>query len=504
MNGLFRPQPAAGARAWEERQSAAMRRGLLLALLLTLLPLLLAGCGSWIPETVPFGAVTAPDHNRSLNGLGAHRKLWEAAGAKCLTPQRLSPKLESMDVIVLVGQTFQPPGRAARDWLEQWLAAQPGRSVIYFGRDFNADVYFRQRTLEQLPQAQRERGEELLALREVREWTERLRQLDESSYCGWFYMQLNHRPAQYTTFSGPWAARLDPGKGYWPLRIALQPPDQGPWPPPSGLAKGKAVDTFTALDDMNEDPQALLRRSVWSPDEWNSLEQWEAAMARVPQSKVLLSGDDGQALAFRLTSDRFPDSQILIVGNGAPLLNGSLVDSLHQQIGVQLVEACLPAQRVALLAYDEQGLGISTAPEREARAAGLEMLTVWPLSGMTMPAALLGIIVCAALLPILGRPQPLRQRSVSDFGLHVEALGHMLYETRDQEFAQAAIAEYFRKVRGEAPPSWLQTPQTAEASDETGRDAAAKAATTASSATPPPAQSESQSPSPSRRDPTRR
>ncbi|MEZ6081329.1 MAG: hypothetical protein R3C56_38350 [Pirellulaceae bacterium] len=67
-----------------------------------------------------------------------------------------------------------------------------------------------------------------------------------------------------------------------------------------------------------------------------------------------------------------------------------------------------------------------------------------------MPAALLGIIALAAWWPILGRPQTLASCSVSDFGLHVEAIGSLMMETRDSTYATQAIQEYFRKVRGEA------------------------------------------------------
>lgn len=443
-----------------------------------LLLLTSAGCSSWLPEMVPFGAVNAPDYNRSLNGLGMHRKMWESAGAKCLTPQKLSPKLNSMDVIVLVGQSHQPPGIAARRWLEQWLGEEEGRSVIYFGRDFNADVYYRTRTLDQLPPTAQMRGKQLLAVRQVRELNQRLRQLPESTFCGWFFLETEQQAVEYREFEGPWAANLDSTQGYWPVQIALLPPDDAAWRnrKPSWLGQAKSagasagktdaaptsVDSEDVVESMDEeDADTTVRRSQWEPEELATDAQWAAELNRSANSEILLSGhrDEGNPLplVFRLTSDRFPESQIIVAANGAPMLNGSLVDRLHQQVGQCIIESCLPASRVALLAYDSGGLLISDAPEADAKAAGLEMLTVWPLSAITMPAALLGVIVCAALLPILGRPQPLRNRSQSDFGLHIEAIGRMLYEARDSAHAQSVIQSYFRKVRGEAPPHWLDS-----------------------------------------------
>ncbi len=421
-----------------------------------------SGCSSWLPELVPFGSVTAPDVDRSLNGLGLHREMWEANGARCLTPQKLSPKLYDMDVIVLVGQSFEPPGKVAREWLEDWLASEAGRTVIYFGRDFNADIDYRRRTLSQLAPEKQQRGAELLALGETEELNLRLRQLPASTFCGWFYLDTERSPVNHTHFIGPWAQaepQLNDLQGRWPVRVVLQPPNDRRWQrkAPPWSKQPPAANALQPPGQAKVDVAWEQSRSQWNPAEINSKEEWEEAVRGAPESETLLAGERGQPLLFRLTSERLGDSQILIVANGAPLLNGSLVLPFQQRLGELLIDACLPARRVALLAFDESGLMISNVPEQDNRAAGLEMLTVWPLSGITMPAALLGIIVCASLLPILGRPQSLVRRSVSDFGLHIEAIGRMLYEARDARHAKQAISEYFRKVRGEPPPEWLDS-----------------------------------------------
>lgn len=373
-------------------------------------PLGLVGCSNWLPEMVPYGAVTSPDVNRSLNGLGLHRELWEAAGARVVTPQRLSPRLENVQVVVLVGQTFAPPDQTARQWLEEWLAADTGRTVIYFGRDFNADVEYRRQTLADLPSDKRQRGAELLAIREAQELLLRLQQLSEDAFEDWFDLDTHQLPLNYERFAGSWFAQapeLNELPGSWPVRTRLRPP-----------------------------PAA--------------------------EAELLLTGDDGLPLVYRLQNSNYAGSQILVVTNGAPLLNGSLMLPLQQRLGELLVEAALPAERVALIAYDSAGLSISDVAETDGRGAGLEMLTVWPLSGITMPAALLGIIVCAAWLPILGRPQKPRTRQVSDFGLHIDALGRMLHEARDLPHAQQAISDYYRQVRGESPPEWLGSVENSE------------------------------------------
>lgn len=436
------------------------------------------GCGGWSSDAHPYGAVTSPGANRSLNGLGLHRKLWESQGAKCSTPSQLSPKLEQTDVIVLVGQSYEPPGIEARRWLEQWLASGDQRTLLYFGRDFDADILYRQQTLDELPSERRQRGEELLALRQADELRLRWQQLPAVAFCDWFYIDALRATHDYQNFQSVWpytgqfadALADEALEGRWPVGVALHPPDSKLWMDRlsqqihqmPAVASSKTLpsdNNSNSPHDAQDSPQSL-RHSHWNPDEFGSKSQWLDALQDPLEAEILVAADDGQPLIFRLTSDasqtaRLGNGQIVIVANGFPVLNGSLVTPLGAQLGQLLIDTCGPAEQVALLAFDQSGLIISGTEESGLNGAGLEMLTVWPLSAITMPAALLGIIVCAALWPILGRPQPLAKRSVSDLGLHIEAIGRLMSETHDRQYAAAAIDEYFRRVRGETPPTWL-------------------------------------------------
>lgn len=429
--------------------------------LLCLLLMGMAGCARVLPELEPYGAVKGVDANRSENGLGVYRKMWETAGAKCLFPQKLSPKLDSFDVIVLVGNSYSPPGKKARAWLEDWLRQEDGRTIIYFGRDFNADLYYRERTVDGLPEEEISRAELALANVQVSEMNERLRQLPESTFCRWFFLDTSLERKDYSHFQGPWADDLSAKPGTWPVGVTLQEPDRSYQSrKPSWLTNKtkNALKPASQFVPAEKSGDAAVQRSRWFAGELDSDQAWDKEFEDLWKSEILLASDDGRPLVFRLSdSKRLRRSQILIVANGAPLLNASLVDPLHRTIGSKLIEQCLPAERVALLSYGEQGLLISSAAETDLRVVGLEVLTVWPLSAITMPAALLGIVICAALLPILGRAQPLPKRSVTDFGLHVEALGRMLLDSGDVDYAKGVIDEYFRKVRGESPPTWLES-----------------------------------------------
>lgn len=421
--------------------------------------LLVAGCRQIIPPSEQFGLVKGVNSFRSLNGLALFEKMLEAQGSKCLFPQKLSPKLETMDAIVLVGDTFSPPGKSARGWLEEWLGRSPDRTVIYFGRDFNADIFYRRETLSQLEPDKQALGRTRLAQKEALEFNAKLEKFSESTFCRWFYIETSGMSVDYVAFEGPWAAEIGNTTGVWPVSIRLLPPESKQRKQkPSWLAGTTANagngNQFKTSPDVLEGERSF-EISEWTPSELDTDAAWNDQFKDLPRSEILLQGEDGQPLAFRLTDrKRFPDSQVIILTNGAPMLNGSIVQPLHQGIAKQLVASCANAKRVAFLRYGESGITISKAPEKEP-LGGLEFLMVWPISAVTMPSALLCIIACAVLWPILGRPREAPSRSVSDFGLHIEALGKILHDSRDLAYAKEVVSQYFRRVRDETPPAWL-------------------------------------------------
>jgi hypothetical protein len=216
------------------------------------------------------------------------------------------------------------------------------------------------------------------------------------------------------------------------------------------------VATFYAGADGDEElGEKDVQRSIWKSDELEDSKAWDAEWDLAGDVKVLLSGAGGAPLVHRISHAKFRGSKILIVANGAPFLNGSLVKPLQQKVGELVIQECLPAKRVALIEYDENGLLLSNIASGSEADFGVQFLTVWPLSAITMHAAFFGIITFVVLLPILGRPQSLARRSVTDFGLHVEAMGRMMFESRDLLYGLKSIQDYFTKVRRETPPEWL-------------------------------------------------
>jgi hypothetical protein len=454
-----------------------------------LLPML-SGC-NYIPWPESFGEVEGTNATRSVNGMGVHRRMWESTGARVLTPQKLSPRLDSIDTIVLIGSSYQPPGSLARDWLEKWLGNKSGRTLVYFGRDFDARLLYREDTLNAVAEAQHARAQTQFASQRAQAYVLRNLQIPEDTFCRWFYLRTSARPIVHDKFTGPWSGELVGLDGNWPTGVLLEPPDPTlkkkipSWitgtkpalaPAPTFGVSGSDGDQ--ALGDKE------VQRSIWKTDELEDTKAWDAEWKLAGEAEVLLSGHNGTPLVHRIEHSKFRGSKILIVANGAPFLNGSLVKPLHRKLSELVIQECLPAKRVAMIAYDENGLLLSNVASGSDTDFGVTLLTVWPLSAITMHAAFFGIIAFAVLLPILGRPQTLKHRTVTDFGLHVEALGRMMFESRDLMYGLKSIQDYFTKVRRETPPDWITQMATQEAHHQATLAAAKQSSTKPTNETP--------------------
>ena len=435
-----------------------------LTCLIAFVCLSIAGCGAPTPSS-QYGDVHYPGKSASINGLGIFQKLCDQAGSRCFVTNRLSPRLDKADAIILIGNTFEPPAKEARDWLEDWLAAKAGRSVVYFGRDFDADVYYREQTLAGLPSELQHAAAVKLSESQASLDTLLTSEISSDVFCRWFHLSIHKPRVDTRSFTGPWAedlkqTSLNSRDATWPVRVVLEPVrrsqrrNKPKWLSPSTSSTVK-VPTFDV--EATDAEAAPVFRSIWSEYDINDDETWKAEWAKAPENvSVLLAGGDGTPLVMKLTSQRYRDSQILTLVNGAPLLNGSLVRPHFREVAHKLIAAIQPAKRIALLPFNAQGILVSDL-QNEDEIAGLSVLTVWPMNIVVAHLAFWGILICFALFPILGRPQGLRPHSVSDFGQHAEAVGRMLQQTGDSKFAAGIIAEYHRTVRGEVPPPWLKS-----------------------------------------------
>ena len=134
-NNVLGARPRGLAIALVRRPTTTARRIGCAAWIVPLL-LLVSGCTEGIESG--YGS-RAPAHRRSVNGTTVLSELFEEAGHRVSSWRWLSPRLdEEADVIVWFPDDFEPPSAEVCEWLNTWLEAVPGRTLIYVGRDYDA------------------------------------------------------------------------------------------------------------------------------------------------------------------------------------------------------------------------------------------------------------------------------------------------------------------------------------------------------------------------------
>jgi hypothetical protein len=368
------------------RSSLALRasislRSLCLALLLVSLAVC-CGCGQGFQRS--YGQRNAPDGSGSVNGTVVLARMFQGAGHNVVSSRRLSPRLsEQADCIVWFPDDFLPPSDETRQWLEEWLYEQPGRTLIYVGRDFDAAAWYWDKIDQDVPDEQRK---ELLARRasDKVDFLARRRTIPKSSDCQWFTVEEEHRPMKVTTLDGQaqWLEGIDPAK----LEIELN---------------GRML-----------------------PSQY---------------AEVLLHSEGHMLVSY----EEFDESQLIVVSNGSFLLNLPLVNHEHRKLAGKLIDTVGPSgQKVVFL---ESGSGGPTIHETEPLPdirTGMEIFNVWPTNWILMHLAVLGIIFCFSRAPIFGIPRSPKAQGTSDFGKHVEAVGELLERSGDEAFAAAKLQHY--------------------------------------------------------------
>lgn len=336
----------------------------------------------------------------SVNGTGVLCEMFRQAGHRVSRLRRLSPRLEQFDTIVWFPDDFDLPNEEQRDRLETWLLNRPDRTLIYVGRDYDAEAdYWRQVRPSVAPKQFAEIGQRQ-ARAQLRHDKRRMDMPQEE--CGvWFTARRDRPRVEATTatdWRGPWAKGLDPSKLSMRLDGRLDPP-------------------------KSSDPGA--------------------SDVELPTCQVLLAaGDD--VFAYRAEYA----GTLIVVANGSWLLNVPLVNHEHRKLADRLIAECR-GKNVAFLESDAGGPPVSDS-DRVKHPTGLEMFTTWPLGLILMHLMALGVLACVTAFPIFGRPRPLDPVERSDFGRHIAALGDLLERTRDRPSAVQRLQHYRQLIARES------------------------------------------------------
>jgi hypothetical protein len=349
-------------------------------------------------------------HASSVNGTVVLSSMFEEADFRVYSWRRLAPRLEAYQTIVWFPNDFGPPSDEQRVFLEDWLAEEANRTLVYVGRDYDASVDYWRMILPQTPVAEREEVMRRAAESLAEQMTRRLAMPKDDCF-EWFVVQRGAARRQITELSGDWAENLNGEEAAIRVTGQLTIPD---------------AEQLESYRDQLE----------------------ENVPTEVPRFRQLLVGD-GTTLVYQLTKPSWVNSKIIVVANGSFLLNLPLVNHQHRRLAGRLIRACGEPAKVAFLESGPGGPPISRRdmaqdPRNDARRRERVLLaTHW---------LILGLVYCLCVLPIFGRPKRGQQPMVADFGKHVQALGAMLQQGGDREYAREKIEQYHRLVKRETVP----------------------------------------------------
>jgi hypothetical protein len=379
-----------------------MNRNLVVVLLLTL-----GGCSARELDTT-YGRRRGDPGADSVNGTAVLASLFEEAGHRVTTWRRLSPKLGEAQNIIWFPDDFAPPTEKQRRYLEKWLTDKSGRTLVYVGRDYDASIAYWKKVqaiapTEQVPEVSRR-----LALARAMYNRQRAAIPDDES-SEWFVIRRDTTRPANVELQGAWSTGIDGSKTEIELTGRLETPSSA-------------------------DIDAWYNRS-------------DAIESR-PFFERLLTVGEGTA-AVRVTWEEAADSQLLLVANGSFLLNLPQVNQEHRKLARRLIRACGSPARTVFLETGAGGPAIYESEPGLDSPTGFEVFTVWPLGVILVHLTALGFLTCITLFPVFGRPRELPAQVSTDFGQHVEALGELMEDANDPDYAWSRLRAYQEQVRRE-------------------------------------------------------
>jgi hypothetical protein len=347
------------------------------------LSLLLAGCGEE-EIVVDYGHRAGTTGAESLNGTAVFGRMFESAGHQVESKRVLAPSLDEVQTIVWFPDSYRVPAEDARDWLDRWLWSEPGRTLIYVGRGYDAEPRYWQQVASQLPADVKPQATLRRTRAESRVRAER-GHLPDHDECDWFELINNDPVTEISSLEGPWAADVDVAKADLELTQQMIPTE---W--------------FEVLLESKD--QALVSREV------------------------------------RRVGNTW--RQRVFVANGSFLLNFGLVNHENRKLAGRLIESVGPPGRVVFLESGENGPRMLDGDSKPELPQTLALFAVWPINAVLLHFVVLGIIFGFASWPIFGNPKAEESAGASNFSDHAVALGKLLQRTQQHGYAARRVAEY--------------------------------------------------------------
>ncbi len=388
------------------------------------------GCNSLQTE---YGYSQDAKGRKSISGFGVLREFYRHEGWKDRTVNRLSERINNMDALVWTPAEDTTPTLEVTEWFDEWLA-RGNKTLVYVIRDYETDARYWSAASDLAAPDQRLEYRRRAARAQMVAMQKRLAQPPLITN-GWFTAYALDPPSKTTSLTGEWAE--GEGEVSNPFTVGY------------GLRAFDATKDTTAASA----PVAIPRFSMQSSG--NTSVDVDFAS--------LLETADGKSIVGLVTSEEWPESQIIVVSAGSMINNYGLLEGSSRALASHLVAASNEVAvsenpKVCFLYSDESDISISDLAENASGPSGMEMLTVWPINLLTIHLAILGLIICLKLLPIFGRPRHIRPPSSTNYADHIQAVASAMAKTNSEQYARVRISEYMVRVRRESEGPWVIPP----------------------------------------------
>ncbi len=379
--------------------------------------LLVTGCSRQpvVPST-GYGRISGSGYADSLNGTRAFRNMVIQSGLRVKKVDKLTPRLDRFqNAVWFVDDRRAPTAETVERW-EDWLYEGYGRTLVVVGRDFEADVLYWQDMLDRTTDpASRDFYQYRLALAKSRQDRERTRPIVDVG-----------------------AAPAAPGS-------SGAVPSAGPAGNEALRCEWYHLETTSEFRGKNFRGPAsnvadVRRTAIYC-------RQWLAPNATAYDFEPLLLVD-GVPFVYSLSRPEWDGGRIIVVANGAFLLNYPLTNPEHRVLAQMLIDE---------MPFWGDVVFLESGAEVTIRENDYEMHNQWawignpPLRYIVPHLLLWGVIFSFVIFPIFGRPRRLPRKPTTRFRDHVEALGKLLKKTGSTDQARRWIEEYHHGARKDRP-----------------------------------------------------
>ncbi|MEM1067900.1 MAG: hypothetical protein AAGI63_03315 [Planctomycetota bacterium] len=412
--------------------------GILLAFVAISL-LTMTGCR---PMSTDYGKSKGTSGKTSLNGFGALRRSYVNAGYRSRDVSRLTDRVLQTDVIVWTPQTLTTVNSQVTRWFDRWLS-RGDRTLVYIVPDSGSavDYWTDASKLAPPPQRLEYRRRAARSINERMLWRTNRSSVQSN---GWF--------------------RIEP-------RIVRKPIGElgGPWKEGFEELSPRESEIGIEFDIVAYDPNSSKATApVFNPGNFGPTgpgsQPWSFPGETTPTNTktgfgTVLESDSGSPIVAEIKAKKWGNSRILVVAGGSLLTNYAFTRPFNRKLADRIIQESNPGRvtnpTAGFLTSNWNQIPVSERQAGAPVATGMELLTVWPISMVTMHGIMLGVVICLMLLPIFGRPRRLRNKQQSEFAHHLDAVAALMNKSGGERYARARISEYFKRMHGESTGPWV-------------------------------------------------